>query len=611
MFHVIGGCASVRRQAFAATALAFLILLWTPALAMAQDTGDEASSHASQAASERASETAAAAAQAAAEKAAAMAQAVAEQAAARSVESASAQAAAVAEQTAARSSEAAAAQAGDAAARSVAEKVGEKVQLVAEQSAARSSEDAAGRAETQAAGSSAEAATARADDSAAERTGSGASTTGTGESDAADQHAEASASASAASAGAAEDDRSGAAQAGVAAAAVDDGETASSGSAGDGSSRETGILARLTWLDRGAQLDVAHEPDGSEVVRHEFVALVDDGQTVPLRAGYRLVDRVRLSALGASLLRFRADRAAPGGEVGAEAVIEPNHVFRLADGTAAVRSAPAGALKASLRRSSSRGLAPLVGMVDSPVDTRYPGLRAAVQDSRSFMAGGAAMPSAHGTAVADILARQNVRVLAANAFGLDANGAGAASTAALITSLDWLVGHGARVINLSLTGPRDAALADAIRRAQARGCVIVAAAGNNGPAAPPAYPAAFPGVIAVTAIDRLDNVYRSANQGSYIAFSALGVDVETAEPPGRTRRSSGTSFAAPLVAASVARLDTGAGPQAAMALLQARARHLGEAGRNPVYGYGAIDPTLAEPVGRQAREDGVARPHGF
>ena len=337
----------------------------------------------------------------------------------------------------------------------------------------------------------------------------------------------------------------------------------------------------------------------------------DDGQPVAPRAGYRLVDRVRLGALGATLLRFRDERPAQSGDVGADAAIAPNHVFRLADGAASVRTEAGGAPPATMRRSSFRGRAPLVGMVDSPVDTRYPGLSDVIQESRSFMAGGAAMPNAHGTAVADILARQRVRVLAANAFSLDANGAGAASTAALITSLDWLVGHGARVINLSLTGPRDAALAEAIHRAQARGCVIVAAAGNNGPAAPPAYPAAFPGVIAVTAIDRRDNVYRNANQGPYIAFSALGVDVETAASSGRTRRSSGTSFAAPVVAASIARLDTGAGPLAAVAALQARARHLGEAGRNPVYGYGAIDPNGAEAFDRQARDDGAARPRGF
>jgi len=70
-----------------------------------------------------------------------------------------------------------------------------------------------------------------------------------------------------------------------------------------------------------------------------------------------------------------------------------------------------------------------------------------------------------------------------------------------------------RVVNMSLSGPPNEVLKRAIASAQAKGMVIVAAAGNNGAGAGPSYPAAYPGVIAVTAVDRNLDVYRRATQG--------------------------------------------------------------------------------------------------
>ena len=85
------------------------------------------------------------------------------------------------------------------------------------------------------------------------------------------------------------------------------------------------------------------------------------------------------------------------------------------------------------------------------------------------------------------------------------------------------------------------------------------------------------------------------NQGSYISFAALGVDVETASPPDGKRVASGTSFAAPVVAALIARMDTtktAEGAQQALSHLVKTARHLGPPGRNPVFGYGAVGPAV-------------------
>ncbi len=92
--------------------------------------------------------------------------------------------------------------------------------------------------------------------------------------------------------------------------------------------------------------------------------------------------------------------------------------------------------------------------------------------------------------------------------------------------------------------PNDPLLGQAITAAVKQGVTIVAAAGNGGPDASPAYPGAFPNVIAVTAIDDHDAIYKSANRGTYIAVAAPGVDIIGAAPKGAYDISSGTSMAA-------------------------------------------------------------------
>ena len=97
---------------------------------------------------------------------------------------------------------------------------------------------------------------------------------------------------------------------------------------------------------------------------------------------------------------------------------------------------------------------------------------------------------------------------------------------------------------MSFAGPNDVLLGQAIAAAVKHGVTIVAAAGNAGPDAPPAYPGAYPNVIAVTAIDDKDALYQSANRGTYIAVAAPGVDIIGASPNGGYDMSSGTSMAA-------------------------------------------------------------------
>src|SRR3546814_10782006 len=61
------------------------------------------------------------------------------------------------------------------------------------------------------------------------------------------------------------------------------------------------------------------------------------------------------------------------------------------------------------------------------------------------------------------------------------------NASAIARALGWLVQRGAAVTTISLVGPDNKLLATAVSRAQQRGMLIVAAVGNDGPAAPPAY----------------------------------------------------------------------------------------------------------------------------
>jgi subtilisin family serine protease len=156
------------------------------------------------------------------------------------------------------------------------------------------------------------------------------------------------------------------------------------------------------------------------------------------------------------------------------------------------------------------------------------------------------------------------------------------------------------VINMSLSGPPNEVLHAAIERALAAGHLIVAAVGNGGPASPPLYPAAYDGVIAVTAVDEGQHVYRRASRGSHVELAAMGVDVIAAAPSG-VATYSGTSFASPYVAALAALEYPTLDPQKASAVkesLRENALDLGKPGRDEIYGFGLARPRTISTVAR-------------
>lgn len=245
-----------------------------------------------------------------------------------------------------------------------------------------------------------------------------------------------------------------------------------------------------------------------------------------------------------------------------------------------------------------------VGIIDTSFDLAHPALRHIKVEQAMFLGGQSPSPSDwHGTAVLSVLAGDpssgtpgllpEATFLLAAAFVSDADGNASTDTVRLLAALAWLDAEGVDIVNMSFSGPQDPAVAHAISAMRKKGVLFVAAAGNMGPAAAPSYPAAYPDVIAVTAVNRNGEGYRHANRGDYIDVSAPGVDILIALPGAQQGARSGTSFSAPFVTAIAAARAGGRLPYnaavegAGVALLGDLAvRDLGPPGRDPIYGAG-------------------------
>jgi subtilisin family serine protease len=245
------------------------------------------------------------------------------------------------------------------------------------------------------------------------------------------------------------------------------------------------------------------------------------------------------------------------------------------------------------------GRQPVIGLIDTALNRKHAALKKANIVEKDFVQGSSRRPTAHGTAIASLLVGgekghegllPSARLISASVFYRASNDATGATTASLAAALDWMAAQYAGVVNMSLAGPPNAVLARMIDHLAARGVLVVAAVGNDGPAARPLYPAAYEPVVAVTAVDRKREIYRWANQGPQVDLAAWGVRSVVARDRGGYTEESGTSFAAPVVAASIARLiaDGHGSSSAALQRLIAAAEDLGPSGRDDVYGYGLI-----------------------
>ncbi len=353
---------------------------------------------------------------------------------------------------------------------------------------------------------------------------------------------------------------------------------------------------RLDQLVHDNPRELEFDDHDNAVVRGEVLAVSPDARSLAIarKAGFEVAGEERLEAVGLTLVTLRA----PAGMSARRAVrrlrqtdprgdYDYNHIYSDAG--------PVVAPAAVSGESAGGGPNARVGLVDTGVDAGHPALAGVRIEQHGFAPGGI-RPAAHGTATASLIAGRAGRfhgaapgasLVSADVYGTGPTGG---SAAAVVKALAWMAREKTPVVNVSLVGPANASLEAVVKALNRQGTLIVAAVGNDGPAAPPLYPASYPGVIAVTGVDAKGRVLLEAGRARHLDFAAPGADMAAAEPGGYAAVR-GTSYAAPIVAGELARLVEGRDPasaKAAVAALARQAKDLGPKGFDKTYGHGLV-----------------------
>ncbi|QYF96052.1 S8 family serine peptidase [Massilia sp. PAMC28688] len=302
------------------------------------------------------------------------------------------------------------------------------------------------------------------------------------------------------------------------------------------------------------------DPRGEPVVRREILAWSPSpaGLAAAAAAGLTVLRENRLEGLDEVVMVLKVPEMRDTAllldqlrKLDPEGTYDFNHVY-IGSGAAGA-AAPAGAATGV---DGTAGAA-RVGLVDSGVDAGHDVFSATA--ITRWGCGEVHHPHFHGTAVAALLVGRSrqfrgvapqARLYAADIYCNSATGGSADRIAA---ALAWMAREKVPVINLSIVGPSNQTLERVVGTMVRRGHLLVAAVGNDGPAAPPLYPASYPGVVGVSAVDKRGRVLPEAGRGPQVMFAAPGnhmVSAAPGAPPYRQVR--GTSFAAPIVAGLLA-----------------------------------------------------------
>jgi len=257
----------------------------------------------------------------------------------------------------------------------------------------------------------------------------------------------------------------------------------------------------------------------------------------------------------------------------------------------------------------------LVGLLDTGVDYNHEELQGRVLKGPDFVNNDSDPrdDQGHGTHIAGIIAARgnngrgvagvcwSCRILAIKV----ADASGAATNAWIAQGILYAANQGAQVINLSLGGSDPSKTLElAVRYANSRGALLVAAIGNEA-TSQPVYPAAYPGVIAVGATEVDGNRASFSNFGGYLSLMAPGISIYSTYPNNNYQALSGTSMSAALVSGTAALVlsknPTLSGHQVRR-LLIASADDLGTRGKDNLTGYGQVNA-------RKALSGGVASPY--
>lgn len=259
-----------------------------------------------------------------------------------------------------------------------------------------------------------------------------------------------------------------------------------------------------------------------------------------------------------------------------------------------------------LNAGANAGSGVKVAVLDTGIDLDHPDLQANIKGGVNTInpARSADDDNGHGTHVAGIIAGADNTIgilgVAPKAWlyavkVLNKNGSG--FTSDIIEGLQWSVGNGIQVVNMSLGTSSDIqSMHDAITAAYNAGIVLVASAGNSGPGDNTVlYPANYAEVIAVSATDSADAIASWSSRGPDVELAAPGASIFSTYKGGGYRTLSGTSMAAPHVTGTAALVIASGITDSNLvrAKLQSTAEDKGASGRDNLYGYGIIDAQAA------------------
>ena len=259
----------------------------------------------------------------------------------------------------------------------------------------------------------------------------------------------------------------------------------------------------------------------------------------------------------------------------------------------------------SFVHKTTKGKGTTICMVDTPIDIFHPSLSNAHIETKDLFKVDISNKEAllHGTSVAGVLVSQNPHIGIAPRAKLYSIGAFKAernhpsvlkgSSADVAKAIDACIQHDVDVINLSFTGGKDSIVEKMVKKAVAKGIVVVAAAGNGGNWGSTIYPALIPGVIGATAIDENKKLFNMADKGRFIDYSAPGVNILTIAPEGKYKLATGTSISSAHVSGIVALLLSEKGNNNLNSVLTKTAVDLGKPGRDEEYGEGLISASKA------------------
>lgn len=336
--------------------------------------------------------------------------------------------------------------------------------------------------------------------------------------------------------------------------------------------RNQATAGAIVAVPGGQQPPVEGRADGEALLVLPKLPSGELSDEFTLGADARIVDSFWSPVLCATVVRIRGPRGAAPADlvprVAPPALVLPHSRYRTSAAKPRAES-PTQVEGPDPYRPLQLGLARL-GVMQARSRTNGSGARIALLDSAPDVGhrelarvrlmplegGPPATPALHGTLMAGVIAAAEN-----NAFGITGVAAGAEVLAIPVCSpigngtsdacdlfdvlhgIDVAWANDARILNLSLAGPRDPLLQHAVIRLLDLGAVVVAAAGNGARSAP-TYPAAYPGVVGVGAVDAAGEPYGRGNRGPWVSIAGPGVEILSTTPGNSFAFVDGTSLAA-------------------------------------------------------------------